>query len=199
MGGGGARHRAAAGLALRADRLPEFREKFIGAVSELIEADGFLPRQRIDAVLDWDDISTGLVLGLEELQPFGMGNPEPAFLVRAGLPFGPRIVGQNHLKFSVRRADGKSGLFIDVIGFRMGERLKELNGGGAQDFVFVPEINVWQGRERLQLRLKDFRPAEPARERERVDKSRDPGRTFGSVKEPKRPDDSLKPNPGYEV
>ncbi|HEY5648664.1 MAG TPA: single-stranded-DNA-specific exonuclease RecJ [Nitrospiria bacterium] len=192
-------HRAAAGLALRSDRLTEFREKFTQAVSEVIEPDGFIPRQRIDAEVVWNDLSRGLVSGLEDLQPFGMGNPEPAFLVRGGRPISPRIVGKNHLKFSIRRADGKTGNFIDVIGFRMGERLKDLSNGNPQDLVFVPEINIWQGRERLQLRLKDFRLSETARTGETDGIDRDPGQGSENFKKSPHPDFPQSLNPGFEV
>jgi len=44
-----------------------------------------------------------------------------------------------------------------VIGFRMGDRLPIMDGGAELDLAFTPERNSWQGRESLQLRLKDVR------------------------------------------
>ncbi|HEY5648313.1 MAG TPA: hypothetical protein VIU33_02355, partial [Nitrospiria bacterium] len=78
-------------------------------------------------------------------------------MVTSVVPLSPRVVGGNHLKFSVRNARGGGGRPLDVIAFQMGERLGELGEGSIRDLVFTPEINVWQGQERLQLRLKDFR------------------------------------------
>jgi hypothetical protein len=39
----------------------------------------------------------------------------------------------------------------------MGDRTAVLRDGGPLDLVFIPERNSWQGREQIQLRLKDLR------------------------------------------
>jgi single-stranded-DNA-specific exonuclease len=100
---------------------------------------------------------------LESLAPFGPANPEPTLLLRGLIPVGPRIVGANHLKFSVRKRPGgsgsPSGALVDAIGFRMGDRMGLFRNGAALDLAFTPERNIWQGRERLQLRVKDLRLA----------------------------------------
>lgn len=154
-------HYAAAGLTLLERRIPTFRERFSSAALEALSREAFCPRQMIDASVEWEELTLRLVSELDGLAPFGPANPEPTLLLRAITPVNPRIVGDNHLKLSVRRPSGPSGPVgdgvLDVIGFRMGDRMAALREGAGMDLAFVPERNIWQGRERIQLRLKDIR------------------------------------------
>jgi single-stranded-DNA-specific exonuclease len=66
-----------------------------------------------------------------------------------------RVVGEKHLKLTVRQ--GRS-LAFDGIGFGMGD----LPGLGIDqrnpvDLAFVPELNHWNGYDRIQLRIRDLR------------------------------------------
>jgi single-stranded-DNA-specific exonuclease len=69
-----------------------------------------------------------------------------------------RRVGRNHLKMRVRQSVG-SGQVIDTIGFNLGSLAETLGAPTAPriDVAFLPERNVWNGREMLQLRVKDVR------------------------------------------
>ncbi len=154
-------HYFAAGLTLREENIPALRERLSSVAFETLSPEDFQPKQMIDASVAWEDLTLRLVSELESLAPFGPANPEPTLLLREVIPVNPRIVGSNHLKFSVKKQNGSSGAFpgglIDVIGFRMGDRTAVLRDGAPLDLVFIPERNVWQGREQIQLRLKDLR------------------------------------------
>ena len=150
-------HRAAAGLMLREEKIPALRERFSAVIFESLDAEDFRPRQMIDAAVRWSDLDLQLVTELGRLAPFGPANPEPSLLLMETVAVGPRIVGENHLKFAVGRTDGGGGPLLDVIGFRMADRMTDFRAGSRLDLVFTPERNVWQGREQLQLRLKDLR------------------------------------------
>lgn len=159
-------HYSAAGMTLREENIPALRERLSSAAFETLSPEDFQPKQMIDASVAWEDLTLRLVSELESLAPFGPANPEPTLLLREAVPVNPRIVGNDHLKFSVKKRNGSSGAshsgFIDVIGFRMGDRTAVLKDGAPLDLVFIPERNTWQGREQLQLRLKDFRLSEDA-------------------------------------
>jgi single-stranded-DNA-specific exonuclease len=156
-------HYSAAGLTLREERIPALRERLSSVAWESLKPDDLQPKQYIDASVEWEDLTPGLVTELESLAPFGPANPEPTLLLRELIPVGPRIVGANHLKFSVRKRAGgsgpSSGVLFDAIGFRMGDRMGLFRNGATLDLAFTPERNIWQGRERLQLRVKDLRVA----------------------------------------
>jgi single-stranded-DNA-specific exonuclease len=85
------------------------------------------------------------------LSPFGEGNPEPLFLTRSLKVHNARIVGDRHLKLRV--GQGKN--TFDAIGFNL-SNLYPLDGKPV-DMVFTPELNMWQGFENIQLRIKDLK------------------------------------------
>ena len=94
---------------------------------------------------------------LQHFGPFGMGNPAPVFGVRAVRVMGaPRVVGDGHLKLVL--SDGATRL--DAIGFRMADRLPELDlPRNEVDVAFQLQENHWNGRVELQARLVDLRVA----------------------------------------
>jgi single-stranded-DNA-specific exonuclease len=64
----------------------------------------------------------------------------------------PAVVSRNHLKLSVRQNSRE----IDCIGFGMGHLANAIRGNsGRLAIAFVPTLNVWQNRARLQLKLRD--------------------------------------------
>lgn len=150
-------HPGAAGLTIREERLPEFRERFnaVAAGHETAQRD---PTLRVDAEVQLTQVNLGLIRELDTLHPFGAGNPEPTLAVRSLKVLDARVVGTNHLKLTVRQ--GNSFPFTSI-GFRMGgltQRgvLKDL----PVDLAFVPEVNRWNGMEQIQLRILDVRSSD---------------------------------------
>jgi single-stranded-DNA-specific exonuclease len=90
---------------------------------------------------------------LERLAPFGMGNPEPNFVLRGARVISKRILKELHVKL-VLDAGGKR---IEAIGFNMADRPVP----DVTDIAVSLQINEWNGRRNLQLRIKDLRPAIP--------------------------------------
>jgi single-stranded-DNA-specific exonuclease len=97
------------------------------------------------------DVSERAALALEGLAPWGAGHPEPLFAIR-GRPARARTVGATgaHLKLSL-------GPGLDAIGFGLGDRLAAC--GGEVEAAVSLGFDEWEGRRRLQLRIKDLRQA----------------------------------------
>jgi single-stranded-DNA-specific exonuclease len=92
---------------------------------------------------------------LGRLGPFGSGNPEPTLVLRNLRVASARIVGANHLKLAVT---GRSGPLLDAIGFKMGSlESRGISRSEPIDVACALDVNVWNGTERAQLRLKDVR------------------------------------------
>jgi single-stranded-DNA-specific exonuclease len=109
----------------------------------------------LDAEVRLDEVNLKLMREIGTLHPFGAGNPEPTFAVTGLVVMDSRTVGQKHLKMTVRQ--GRS-LPFDSIGFGM----KSLSERGIPlrepvDLAFTPEINQWNGFDRIQLRIRDVR------------------------------------------
>jgi single-stranded-DNA-specific exonuclease len=96
--------------------------------------------------------------GLDRLRPFGAGNPAPVFSSRGLEIKGKRVLGADgeHLKLVLY--DGRQ--TWDAIAFRQGAWLDHLPARA--DVAYTLEVNEWNGRSRLQLNVKDIKPAEEA-------------------------------------
>ncbi len=148
-------HAMAAGLTVRRHAFAAFRRNLCAYVEERLDAKAMVPMLDVDATIALADVHWPLLQELAQLQPFGMGNPEPTFLGQGLSVLEKSIVGDNHLKLVVRQ-DGSAPLA--GIGFRMGGLAKIIDeGNGRIDAVFTPEVNAWKGTSRIQLRLCDVR------------------------------------------
>ncbi|MGH7822323.1 MAG: DHHA1 domain-containing protein, partial [Candidatus Binatia bacterium] len=146
-------HRMAAGLMLREDRVADLAGLFERVIAESTVEEDFRPVIPVDATVRLEEVSPEVVADLERLEPHGPGNPRPVLCARRVSVAGVRVVGERHLRLALRREE--SGRIMDAIGFRMHERREEI--GSRIDVVFSPELDVWEGRERLQLMIHDFR------------------------------------------
>ena len=152
--GGG--HKMAAGLTVDPDKT----EAAMARLGELLERQGagqMGPADlRLDGLLMPGAAQIELVEQLETAGPFGAGAPAPRFAFPDVQISFAKQVGANHLKISF--GDGL-GARLDAICFGamdgpLGPRL--LNHGGARFHLAGRlDINVWQGRQSVQLRLED--------------------------------------------
>ncbi|HET7059529.1 MAG TPA: DHHA1 domain-containing protein, partial [Nitrospiraceae bacterium] len=149
-------HPAAAGLTIEESRLPEFVERFQGVASRWGAQHGGDPLLHVDAEIKLMDVGPHAVRELDLLHPFGAGNPEPVFVVRNLTMLDVRVVGEGHLKLVVRQPGSTP---FESIGFRLGELLTQrgLSSKASIDLAFMPELNRWNGFDRIQLRIKDLR------------------------------------------
>lgn len=151
-------HTAAAGCTIAADRIEAFREAFARTVESMVEPEAYEPELILDAEVPLNTWTADIVRSLEALEPFGPGNPSPVFATRGVTVQGePRWVGgnRNHLKMMV--SDGAAS--FEVIGFGVAGRLPEveLGAGSKVDLAYEVQINTWNGREQVQLKLVSLR------------------------------------------
>jgi single-stranded-DNA-specific exonuclease len=146
-------HAAAAGLSLAEDRVAAFAAAFERVAGECLGEQDLQPVLGFDGEVLLEELTAAAIDDLAGLAPCGMGNPEPAFVVRGVLARQGRVVGTGHLRFTAQQ-DGYS---LPCIAWRMAERAESL--AGPLDLLFTPEINEWHGRRQLQLRIRDLRPS----------------------------------------
>lgn len=148
-------HEMAAGITINADKLGEFRTRINAYADSVLTDADMTPCIRLDTFLERGDITQESVKELEDMAPFGEGNPNPVFGYRAlNVSDARTLSGGKHLK--LRLADGS--LSTDAVGFSLGELADACPAGEKVDIAFTPEINRWNGSERLQLNLRDVRP-----------------------------------------
>jgi len=145
-------HKYAAGLSILPEKIETFRELLNSVSARMLSDDDLIPKLDIDAELDLEKINDDFVFLLEKLAPFGPLNMRPVFVSYAAEVVGtPHVVGNNHLRFRVR----KGNKILDCIGFNLGEFLRNLTYRPILiDMTYVLEHNYWNGSNRIQLRLK---------------------------------------------
>jgi single-stranded-DNA-specific exonuclease len=142
-------HAQAAGVKVRRDQIVPFAIAFDAHARATLTPEDMLPRQRVDAWCEIDDISDTLVRELSMLAPFGFGNPEPVLATRDVPVLAKQVVGHDHLKLRVpwrKRA-------LVVMAYSRAELLEHI--GSRVDLAYSPEFNTFGGVEQIQLRVKD--------------------------------------------
>lgn len=151
-------HHQAAGMDIRRDRVPAFRDAFRDVARRRLGSVEPRPVLHVDLEITPGEVDFDLYRYATYLGPYGRGNPEPVYVARAVRVDGsPRVLNGGHVKF--RMAQGGSGL--PAIGFGLADRLvPELTGTGLVDVAFNLIENTFRGRTTIQARVVDVRPAE---------------------------------------
>jgi len=153
VAGGG--HPMAAGFSVRTDQLAEFTEKLVAISKPILTEDVLKKSLRIDLEIGFSLIDWKLVERIEDFSPFGLGNPRPVFCTR-GVEIKEVVTvgeGGKHLKMTLRNEGREYG----AIAFGMGEMMNEIENGEKVDVAYSVEKNVWNGRENLQLKVRDIK------------------------------------------
>src|SRR5918995_548182 len=144
-------HRAAAGLSIRPDKLDEFARLFADHAEGVLEEGDLAPVLRIDAVVDGRELTPELFEELEQLAPFGLGNPGVTLLAVACELSELGAVGEGkHLKLAVSADGARSG----AIAFGQGAQLDRYRRVGRYDVAFRLAANSWNGTVSPQLIVK---------------------------------------------
>ena len=156
--GGG--HKMAAGLTVKRDQLEAAMDRLGALLAKQGAADIGPADLKISGILMPGAATVELVNQIEDAGPFGAGAPAPRFAFPDCQIHFAKQVGANHLKISF--GDGLGGK-IDAISFGamdgpLGPMLVNHNGARFH-LAGRLEINTWQGRQSVQLRLEDAAPA----------------------------------------
>ncbi|HUP56315.1 MAG TPA: single-stranded-DNA-specific exonuclease RecJ [Bdellovibrionota bacterium] len=162
LGFGG--HKHAAGLSVALDRVDALAAAFDDALSRA-EEDREARPLLIEGEAMLEEFDTRSLEEIERLGPFGPGNPEPVFLVRAQMR-GHRVLKGRHLKMEL----GLDGRPVEAIFFGGAER-EDLVGQDGEPvewlsavpsyWAAVPELNRFRGQVKPTLRVRDWRREAP--------------------------------------
>jgi len=150
-------HAMAAGLSIRRDRMEKFAAAFRAIASREIGPEAEPETVAIDAPIALQEVNAELMNWVKRGGPYGTGHPAPVFVSRGVRIRDSRAVGVQgaHLRFVLD--DG--GELLEGIGFGAGARRSEAEAGGPFDVAYRLEVNRWNGRNRIQAQLVDFRPS----------------------------------------
>ncbi|HYB21024.1 MAG TPA: DHHA1 domain-containing protein, partial [Thermodesulfobacteriota bacterium] len=146
-------HEQAAGLVIRAECIPEFSRAFEKTVAERLTEEDFIPCLTIDALTNLEPLNESFISELEVLAPFGPGNPEPVLGLENLSVLSSRLVGKNHLRLRIQEGHA----IREAIGFGMGSW--HPLSGERMKMAFVPQLNIYQGKRSLQMKIVGLQPA----------------------------------------
>lgn len=145
-------HPMAAGFSIETKNLDLFKKE-LQKRATAIDPDLFIRNFQIDLELEFDHIVKDFYHALQNLSPFGMGNPPPIFTTKGVTIVNMLPVGRekNHLQIMVE----KDGAFFKGMIFRFQEKNK-YRVGDIVDIAYSIELNTWNGNEKIELKIKDI-------------------------------------------
>lgn len=157
-------HAAAAGFTVKTQNIPQLREAFDAYARKHLTPEMLQPKLDLEFETHLPFLTLETLKEFEQFEPFGNENPRFVFGARRlKISEEPRTIGQdrNHLKMKV--TDGK--ITREALAWQAGSRRLDFVGTNLSlDLAFSPEINEWQGRQSVQLILKDWQVRPQGRE-----------------------------------
>lgn len=163
-------HKMAAGVSMPAEHVEKFRI-YLNEHCGLNEED-FVEKIHIDVPMPMSYVTADFVRQLSVLEPFGNGNPKPVFAQKNVRLIRGRILGKNSnvgkyvveddggMKFEMMYFGNMEVWHSFLIGTFGQEEYDRLYGHGANNIcihvIYYPDLDVYQGRERLQIVMQDY-------------------------------------------
>jgi len=146
-------HRAAAGLQLQAENVGAFQAAFAAHAASVLSPEDMRRTERIDAMVGGAGLGLDLAEELQQLAPFGMGNPGVRLLVPAARVRDVRTMGEGkHARFSLHSGSHRAlGVAFGRAGLGVGE-------DDPVDAAVRLEVNRWNGSVEPRLVLRELYP-----------------------------------------
>jgi single-stranded-DNA-specific exonuclease len=146
-------HAAAAGLSIKKENIAQFSSLFESIVKENTRIEAFTPVVTIDQEISFDQISPRLVDELEQLQPFGEGNPEPLFSARNIRISYSQMMGGAHRRMRLMQPGTQSAEALHAIQFNVTSSHADTEH--LDQIAFRLRWNRWNGKKNLQLLIEE--------------------------------------------
>jgi single-stranded-DNA-specific exonuclease len=146
-------HPMAAGLSMDSDKISEFQSLLGKTIASMLTKKGLEHVIQIDKIYNLDELNMDLADTIEQLAPFGSGNPKPVLATNNLRIINSTKIGrhQDHIKFLVEDATGTQ---QTVLWWNAGsEELPE----GIFDLAYNLRASDWKGLRQIQMEFIDFR------------------------------------------
>lgn len=147
-------HDFAAGLTIKEEDIPTFKERFVKAANVKLKEQDVAPKLHLDAKINFGDLTFDFLESLNLLEPFGNENPAPILYCDAKQIWMPKVVGKTHLKLYLEQNDR----FLEGIAFGMADKRNMLAKKNLTlRIAFTPHVNTFLNKSSIQLQIRDFK------------------------------------------
>jgi len=147
-------HAMAAGLSLQPDKVDALRQRLNELARRALKPEDLQPPLRLDAEVGLDEMTLESLGELARLKPTGQGNPPVQFCAR----------GVTHQRPLQRMGEEKQHVKLWLTDGAVTHEAVWWNGGdkslpvGKFDLAFAPQVNEFNGRRAVQLKVLDWKP-----------------------------------------
>ena len=148
-------HAMAAGLSIAPEKIDLLRQRLNEIARRSLRPEDLQPPLRLDAEIGLDEMNFDLLAELDRLKPTGQGNPAVQFCARNlshQRPLQRMGAQKQHVKMWV--TDGMTA--HEAVWWNGGEKSLPV---GKFDLAFAPQINQFNGKRTVQLKVLDWQPA----------------------------------------
>ncbi len=149
-------HAAAAGFTIHNRHIHALQERLASIAAEKLAGQALVPSLEIDAELPLDQVTLEVADALAALEPTGEANRQPMFVARNVIVKNRQTVGADGKHLKLVLTDGV--VTAEAVAFRQGPLIEVLPE--RIDVAYHLEADEWNSQRRLQLVIRDWRPAE---------------------------------------
>lgn len=155
INGGG--HAMAAGFTVSEGNLEAFRAFLDGRISDALGGKPIVGKIMLDGAVSLAAATVEFIASLERLAPYGVGNPEPRFVIPYARIADAGLVGTDHVRLRITGEGGGSlkGIAFRVADQELGAFLLQAKGGMPVHLAGKLKVDRWNGAERPQIIVDD--------------------------------------------
>ena len=148
-------HSQAAGLTVATKDIPQLKSRLEAYSAESLETQGLIRTVEIDAEISFDELDEAMIRWINDLEPYGPGNPRPVFASMGVKVLETFHMGreQQHLRLRVEM----NGARFTALAFNQAHKWQP--NTEFADLAFTVMSDSFRGKGAIALRLLDFKPS----------------------------------------
>ena len=148
-------HSQAAGLTVATKDIPQLKSRLEAYSAESLETQGLIRVVEIDAEISFDELDETMIRWINDLEPYGPGNPRPVFASMGVKVLETFHMGreQQHLRLRVEM----NGARFTALAFNQADKWQP--NTKFADLAFTVMNDSFRGKGAIALRLLDFKPS----------------------------------------
>jgi len=149
-------HDHAAGISLLPENYEAFKTKLENVISKKITPDLLIPKLKVEARINLNEIDERFYRVLRQFEPFGPENETPLFVSENLIDVGGcRIIGIEHLRVLLSDNDHPDKK-IPGVAFKLAKYAQPVSAGKTISACFALSTNNYKGRATMQMDIKDI-------------------------------------------